>query len=563
MFAGLALGCFWRMHHLSRVLLFGDENHTLPMLAQGYGAIARQFDAFGSHVVLPMLQRASCDLFGPSMTSFRLPALVPGMAVLLLCYPVAKGLVGPAPALLATMALAASSIHIFYSRFARSYALVMLLGLLFVGALLRALDPSPRSRLWWVGAALAAALLAYTHLTSLAFLLGIGVAAAVSSLSSPERGRALRTLLAVYLLGGVLCLGLYLPIWGPLRTYLAAIPEGRDATPIDWIGVLALLAGGHAAAITWACAIPIAIVAIVRARRAAGALILAAGVAGPLLFVLAARPPGREYAYARYLLIALPYILMLLAWLLVTLAQRLVGRGRAAARGALAVGVALIVALHLSGPRSPLRAGDGPFENTYLGLHPLPAFDQPFPAMPRFYETLAKEPDSIRIIETPPRLFRAALLYRNYFLRHRKETLVGWPADDLAPLLGGPNVRLDDPLLAERSGAAYVVLHKNVAAECVDYFRFVYTTAWPAVRGRSDAGFMEHHNRTVPIGPEPARLAQRLSEEMRRRFGEPIYEDDLIFVWSLRGESSTPAAERAPGETDAPRGEASSTREAS
>ncbi len=546
---GLAFGCYWRIEGLSGTLLYGDEHHTLPALSRGYGAIVREFDPFGSHVVLPLSQKACVEIFGHTVVSFRLPALVPGIAALLVCYPVARGLVGTAPALVATLALAASPMHVFYSRFARSYALVALLALLLVGTLRRALDARGRGRAWGIAAALLAVLLPYTHLTTLGFVAAAAVASvaiaggvAHAALPSP-RGRSLFTPLTLFGAAAVLCAALYVPILGPVRAYVARVSAEEAASPAGLLGTATLLAGGRGAALAWLVAIPVGLAALWRARRES-AIWIGAAIAGPLAFVLASRPPGMEYAYARYLLVSLPFVLMLLAWLVVAAVERALAALRvapAAARGiALALGVAFVAALHVAGPRSPLRPPEGPFGNTYLSLRRLPAFDAPNPATPRFYEDFAGEPDSVRVIEFPPRLFRSALLYRSYFLRHRKEVLVGWMDDTPGPLRGGPNVDLRDPLSVERSRATYLVVHKNVSTESTAYWNFVYRKAWLALRGRPDAGLMQHHDRFFPDREGHARVAERVAEEMRSRYGAPAYEDDLIFAWRLRGAAGAP-----------------------
>ncbi len=540
---GLALGCYWRIEGLSRALIYGDEHHTLPALAQNYGAIVREFDSFGSHVVLPFLQKACVEIFGPTIVSFRLPALVPGIAALPLCYLVARGLVGTAPALLATLALAASPIHIFYSRFARSYALVVLLGLLLVGALRRALAARERAPAGASAAALLAALLPYTHLTTAGFVAAVAVASLVvargGARAASPRPRPHGVPLAIFGAAALICAALYVPILGLVREYLSRVSADETAPPAGLLGTATLLAGDRDVALAWLVAIPVGLAALWRARRES-AIWIGAAVVGPLVLVLASRPPGMEYAYARYLLISLPFVLMLLAWLVVAAVERVLRARRAARGAALALGVALVAALHVTGPRSPFRPTEGPFGNTYLSLRRLPAFDAPNPATPRFYEDLASEPDSVRVIEFPPRLFRSALLYRNYFLRHGKETLVGWMDDTPGPLRGGPNVDLRDPLSVERSRATYLVVHKNVSTEGTAYWHFVYRKAWLALRGRSDAGLMQHHDRFFPDREGLARLAERVAGERRTRYGDPFYEDDLLFVWRLRGAAGAP-----------------------
>ena len=114
---GLLLGILLRVQGLGGQALFGDEYHTLYTVEESYGTILRTFDNVGSHIVLPLLQRISLDVFGDGVLSMRLPALIPGVLTLLLLYPLARKLVGPTPACLATLALCFSPMHVYYSRF--------------------------------------------------------------------------------------------------------------------------------------------------------------------------------------------------------------------------------------------------------------------------------------------------------------------------------------------------------------------------------------------------------------------------------------------------------------
>ena len=90
------------------------------------GEILTTFDSVGSHVALPLVQKLALDVFGHGVVSFRLVALVPGILTLLLAYPLLRRWVGSDAAVLATALLAVNPMAIYYSRFARGYALGLL-----------------------------------------------------------------------------------------------------------------------------------------------------------------------------------------------------------------------------------------------------------------------------------------------------------------------------------------------------------------------------------------------------------------------------------------------------
>ena len=82
------------------VFLFVDEFHSIANLDRGYGFLLSTFDARGSGIALPLLQRLATDLFGDGLYAYRLPAAIGALGATLLCYPVAKRLVGPIPGLI-------------------------------------------------------------------------------------------------------------------------------------------------------------------------------------------------------------------------------------------------------------------------------------------------------------------------------------------------------------------------------------------------------------------------------------------------------------------------------
>ena len=524
----LLLGAWLRLRGFADLPLHGDEYHTLlrgpeheDLGLVGYGTLLTLFDEVGSHVPLPLLQRLSMDLFGGGMITLRLVAIVPGLLLLILAYPALRTFVSADASALATLALALNPMVVYYSRFARGYALALLLAFLLGWALRRLLDPSTRSRATWVWLVVAGALLPWVHLSTAGFVLALALAGI--ALAWRESRVLAARLFGAFALAGMLALALYLPVLSGVLAYFREMKS--EDPPLSWFGVPTLLAGGRFPAWGLLALVPAGALLSWRGLRASAVLTIAA-LLGPLVLLFATNPRGMDYAWARYILSALPFLLALAAEALIEIARR----GSAWETPALLLGVALLGLQHETGPLGSFAPKDGAFSNTYLALHSLPAFDEPYPQTPEFYRTLASDASAQRIVEAPPLYTRAVLLYRNYALQHGKEVLIGWPGEMPLGIQGGPYVRL---LELEPGQADYIVLHKDQVAEVPEYFRFVYEDLWPKTRVAADDTFMRRQETIYgqnllgaeQIGPVAARLLAR--------FGPATYKDADILVWKL------------------------------
>jgi hypothetical protein len=523
---GLALGVHLRVRGIGDLPLFGDEYHTLLSADWGYGAILTSFDSVGSHVALPLLQRLSLDLFGPGVVSFRLVALVPGILTILAAYPLLRAPIGRDAAALATLVLCLSPMHVYYSRFARGYALGVLLALLLGSSLLAFLRTRGRGRVAGVVLVLAAALLPWVHLSTLGFVGALALAGCALAWRTSRRLAGSVALL--FALAGVLAFLLFLPVLGEVVRYFQVM-EPEDP-PRGWFGVPLLIAGGGAAAVLWLAVLPVAALSLWRAG-AAGREVLAlslAALAGPLLLLLATNPRGMDYAWARYLLSSLPFLAALVAAGWLAAASRL---PRGAGPGAGLLGGALLLAWQLlGGPLAPAHGDPAAFSNTYLALHPLPAFDQPYPGTPGIYRTLGQEPGELRIVETPPIYTRAALLYRSHARVHGQRVIVGWAGEMPRGIQRGPYARI---LELEPGQADYLILHRDQPTEVRDYFRFVYEQAWPPLRRARDETFMRRQESIYAqnlVGPE---VTDGIAARLRERYGAAFHKDERILVWRL------------------------------
>ena len=516
----LAAGTYLRVEGFWNLPLYGDEYHNLSILAQDWRGIWTSFDDRGSHVAFPLLQRASQELLGRGVWVLRLPALAAGIGGLLICYPLARRLVGSTAAVIATAGFALSPMHVYYSRFARPYALVMFLALVLVFLLDVALHAKRRAALAWVGAGLVTGLLPFVHLSSIGVVAALGLGAVSLAWLRERSARTLLGPLSALALGTVVCVALYAPAWDALRLYMDRRTEGPPPEPFDPLGIATLLSGGRVAGVLLSVALPIAVAGLA-GHRPATAVWLAAVVAGPAVVLALTRPHGMAYAYARYLGAALPFLLMGASWLVAAAVR---SQSAAVAAGALAV-----LAAYAAGPLSPARPDDGPFSNTYLALRALPAFDRPYPGTPAFYATLADDPEVHCIIEARPLLSRSVLLYRNYYLQHGKRVLLG-RLEANGPAVEGPYSWLQSPDLVEQSGADTLILHRDLRDEVAGYWEFVYGQAWPEIENRADRTFMERNRDYSP----PRRGLARLEAQLEARLGRPVYRDESIVAWKLR-----------------------------
>ncbi len=514
----LAIGVALRVRHVSTAFLDGDELHSLPSLDYPYKRLVRSFDYEGSGLALPLLQKLSVDLLGPGVTALRLPALLPALLTLLLVPWFLWRPMGAGPTLVATAVLVANGFHAFYAAFARSYGLVGLLSLLLVvlaSRLVEAERPRPRNV---VGLALVAGLLPWAHLTTAPFVAAVFAALLLARWWSGGGASRLLPVCAAAAGAAVIVTALYAPALPRVLEVTRLKSSERYEGHFDAVDVAGLMALGDRAS-GWGLLVLLATAAALVLRfEGIRRLPIVVGALSPIPLIFVVRPYGDAYAYARYAMPALPVIILLVAagLRIATREVQLSPRAWALAALGLALGLSSV---------GPLAAtDDGPFANSYLTLEPLPAFDAPYPAQPGAYRAI---PPDASIIEMPALLEnRACLLYRNYYLRQPRTTLMGFLPEE-EPVPPGPYKAARPHQLAGQ--ADYLFVHRDVEREADAYWRFVYQSAWPRLGG--SRALMERQarfGRPLPK-PEPALL-----ERLERRFGAPAFADDVVLVYRLR-----------------------------
>jgi hypothetical protein len=504
------LGIILRLADLPSLLLFGDEYHGLELSRQSYGRILSSFDLNGSGIALPLLQRVSFDLFGESQWAYRLPAVLGGLAGIIVTYPIARRLVGRSAAAIATMALCMNPLHVFYSHFSRSYSIATFGCLILVWALWRVTGERPASGRWHLLVVVSAALVPYAHLSALGVVVSACGGAAVLMWAEGGSRKELLRLGASFTVAALLCLGLYLPAWKPFWEFYRLMTGAPNPFAFGVLDVAQLVTGGSASALVWLLGVPAASVWMIRHRRDA-AFLLAPAALLPIALLVLQHPYGSQVAYAHYLLTSVPFMLMLMSWALVRGVRRLLPSSRHAEVIAIAAGAFLAILAFWDGPLGRNHTDDGPFANTYLSQQAQPSFDVPFEGTPGFYATLAAMDGPVRIIEAPALVTLTMLLYRNYYLQHRKEVALGFFNRRFG--VSGPYVALLDPVQLRESDADYLVFHRDVRAEVQRYWEFAQpgseNTQWVRV-------------------PSPKQLLR-----LRRFLGAPIHESDALLVWKL------------------------------
>lgn len=160
--AVLALGSVLRFHHLDRESLWLDEIFSVEIARQPWPALLAATGQDGHPPLYDGALRIWIGAFGESATSVRSLSAVTGVLTLAAFFALAARLLPMRGALLATLLLACSPYHVYYSQEARNYALLLLLTILsYLGLVVCDERPERRGRaLAYVAATV---LLLYTH----------------------------------------------------------------------------------------------------------------------------------------------------------------------------------------------------------------------------------------------------------------------------------------------------------------------------------------------------------------------------------------------------------------
>lgn len=524
--AALLFGAWPRLNQFSSQTLLDDEWHTVHQLVRSTPSQFLLTHGAADHsIAMTAYNWLLLNSVGLSETGMRLPALLAGLASMLLLPLLLRGTLGGRVVGVAVLLVAISPLLINYSRMARPYALTLLLSLVALAWLDRG-TAAGRARWCWIGAAaFTAALAVWLHALVVPLLVAPLLALALQTL----RGRGLRgpALAGVLLLmGGAMTLALLPPLLHDLGALAAK--AGRDLPRLStlqgvfhvWLGtastplvLLGLLLASFGAGPVWRSGVVV--------RWTIGGLLLT------LLVVLLVRPAWvfNPLTFGRYLLPALPLWLMAIAAGLVRLVDLLIARiapardGEARIVATTAPALLLSVGLVATSPTPTLLAA--PNSNTqhyyyqfdYRPSHNpvVPAFDAV--ALSPFWSSLARQPPGrITIAVAPFRLeghgWKGILWER----ASRQHVIPGFLSGGCAPWFFGETPL--DPRFRWHN-AVHLVDQSALDQRHVDYVAF---------DRRGEVIDAQGNKRAAP----------ECEAWMRQRFGAPTFEDSELLVWAQR-----------------------------
>ena len=515
-----------RTQQLGAQILVGDEWHALEKAASaGYGEIATTFGVADHSIPIALYYRAVADTFGLDEAWIRAPFLLAGLATVVGLSLAARRHVDRATSDAFAWLLAVSPILVFYSRFARPYALtcpLALAALLFFHSWWRS-----RRRVHAFLYALAVAAGGYLHPAVLPFAL----APFPFFLARTLRGRAgdrASGVRALAWMALITAIGLALLLLPPFLLD----PEnlGRHSgwgfpVPGTVLRALRIFAGTDSKLMAIVLLMPAAVGLVRLAKTASDVTALfvaAAALQAGAVFLIAPAHRSDVFAFARYVLPLWPPVLLAVACGVLALLEKVPAGGRALA------GPLLGAWLVAAGPLPPTWVRPDDWSANHLAFAMLGRRDDLAANVPHvsdFYERLRNRASgSLTLVEAPwfPPIFANALpLYQRV---HRQRVRIGFTSShDAGPGRGelpypAPGFELDNFLFVEDllgpgpPFADYLVLHRD--------FR------------------REYDMRTAPILLEIANVQFRdigpLVERCRNRFGVPEFEDEWLVAFKLR-----------------------------
>jgi mannosyltransferase len=167
LFAILLVAFALRAFHLNAGLWYDEIDTLVHYTRLPALELLTVYPSLNHHVLFTLEAKAAIGVFGESAWALRLPSLVFGVASVWALWLVAREIVSRTEALLASLMLAVSYHHVWFSQNARGYTGLLFWGLLATYFLIRAArTPSWR---YWLAYAVVSALAIHTHLSA-AFL---------------------------------------------------------------------------------------------------------------------------------------------------------------------------------------------------------------------------------------------------------------------------------------------------------------------------------------------------------------------------------------------------------
>jgi hypothetical protein len=353
--------------YLSDRVMHRDEALAVMVARRPLGELLETVQLVRGGAPLHFLLVALIERLGGGLTAARLLSAIAACVAVVAFALLGRALFGPIEGAVAAAGVAACPVALYYGEFARMYSLFLAITALALWSLVRALDEGGR---WWIGAAALLALDVYVH--PYGVVVGIAAGAAVlTSLARRHDRAAWRAPLyagigivvaTLPLAAGYLVLAsrhgaVHTPRGQPLRT-----PPTLDTVHQAFANFFGVPRADSVLTPTGLYVIAAGVLVLVglalAARRdPAHGVLLALLLVLPPLVIAVVRVPGTDN-HVRYVIEALPAIMVCLAFGAVELARRV------SPMAAVAVGAALIVTL----PAVDLGRGRELADYRYRGL---------------------------------------------------------------------------------------------------------------------------------------------------------------------------------------------------
>lgn len=533
----LVVGVFLRCYQLRTQMLIDDEWHAVRMLIRADAAgIAGHFGLADYCIPLTLYYRWLYDLGALSEWQMHLPLLIAGIALLVVAPRLLRDTIALPTRALWVGLLAISPTLVYFSRTARPYALIAVLGMVAIVAFRNWHLRRGDRRVWATLYVITTFTAGWLHLLSLTFTLWpfvyYGIGALRECRRYPTRAAALRSLGAMIVLGCVVSSALAVALARPLLNDWRVMSGKAGADSVTPWSLYRTLLMQFGIADVWLCALLFALLAfgvwrLWRRDRDFVALTLSATVVG-IVVICAARAAWIQHApvLVRYSTPILPFLLLYVAEGAVGLLERVRMPVLAVALAALSLG-----GLFRAGPmpgwfyapnqfmgHAIFQFDYDPRENPYATLLQLG------PVSPFYLELAKRPPHSVTVIETPERAqsnFMPDPWLQKIHRQNVKFALASpvcgvgeW--DEYPYAATGARFRrigkLADILNGATYGANYLVLRLH---------------PWTLPPGRDFPW---------PVAwPEMTACAAKVTAKL----GAPTYRDDQIVVFALSGKSSS------------------------
>jgi hypothetical protein len=486
----VVVGAAVRLLQIPDQIIADDEWHALHVLLDnGYAYVFSHFGDCDHCIPLALYDKLVSDTIGLSELGMRAPMLVVGIATLIVLPLLLRGYLGTRATLVFAWLLAISPVHVYFSRYARPYAIVFFL--IVVGTASFARWWSDGKLRWAISFAVCAILAPWFHLAYLWFSVApLAWALATCAVRARRERRALASLVprGYWLLAAVVTAGIGALIVPPIAASWGSVASRTGVERFilpPLYDVFRLVSGAQLPLLAFASGLSFVLGLVVMLRRQRALLAWFAIVLGVQVLALSSSGPFRlEHAIVlvRYALPMLAAFLWVCAVGLVHLDELVRAEWRSVPAHAVPAGV--IAALALCGPLEQAYHSPNNWSN-----HAMFQFDYE-PGFARWYATgvlgvenvppiyarIGLLDDPVRIVEAPWNLEWNAIPYPVYQFVHKKETLIGFVDDPEKPP-GEGELPPGDPRFSFRNfihvsdldgmrkrGVRFVLLHRDLQA---------------------------------------------------------------------------------------------------